>query len=66
MQAARKVFGTAIGKSGKEKIFKAYIALELQLGNVDRCRTLYEKYLEVSFFSRFNFIEDSESVYLLS
>ena len=30
----------------KEKIFTEYIQLELQLGNIDRCRTLYQKYLE--------------------
>ncbi|GFH16470.1 uncharacterized protein HaLaN_12894, partial [Haematococcus lacustris] len=30
----------------KDRTFKAYIELELQLGNVDRCRVLYEKYLE--------------------
>lgn len=28
------------------QIFKKYIEIELQLGNIDRCRTLYEKYLE--------------------
>ncbi|KAF3780862.1 Crooked neck-like protein 1 [Nymphaea thermarum] len=27
-------------------IFKKYIEIELQLGNFNRCRTLYEKYLE--------------------
>lgn len=46
LPAARKVLGTCIGKSPSEKIFKGYIELELQLGNVDRCRKLYEKYLE--------------------
>jgi crooked neck len=45
LDAARKVLGTAIGKAPTEKIFKGYIELELQLGNVDRCRKLYEKYL---------------------
>mgnify|MGYP004710588697 CR=1 FL=1 len=30
------------------QIFKKYIEIELQLGNIDRCRTLYEKYLEWS------------------
>ena len=49
MTAARKVMGQAIGrcaKLGKEKPFKEYIHLERQLGEVDRCRTLYTKYLE--------------------
>lgn len=30
------------------QIFKTYIEIELQLGNINRCRTLYEKYLEWS------------------
>jgi len=50
LQAARKLMGQAIGRCsllGKEKPFKDYIHLERQLGEVDRCRTLYSKYLEV-------------------
>lgn len=46
LDAARKIFGQAIGIYPKEKVFKEYIELELDLGNVDRCRKLYEKYLE--------------------
>lgn len=46
LAAARKIFGTAIGMAPKDKIFQAYIQLEWQLGNFDRCRKLYEKYLE--------------------
>ena len=46
LAAARKLFGKAIGVSGKEKIFTEYIALELALGEVDRCRTLYSNYLK--------------------
>ncbi|CAM9627411.1 unnamed protein product [Chrysoparadoxa australica] len=47
LTAARKVLGEAIGRnSGKEKLYKGYIALELQLGDVDRCRSIYAKYLE--------------------
>lgn len=30
------------------QIFKKYIEIELHLGNIDRCRKLYEKYLEWS------------------
>lgn len=30
----------------KESLFKGYITLELQLGEVDRCRSIYAKYLE--------------------
>ena len=44
--AARKTLGTAIGKCPKPKLFKSYIELELQLREFDRCRKLYEKYLE--------------------
>ncbi|XP_036406487.1 crooked neck-like protein 1 [Megalops cyprinoides] len=43
---ARKCLGTAIGKCPKNKLFKGYIELELQLREFDRCRKLYEKYLE--------------------
>lgn len=46
LKAARSTLGRAIGVHGKEAIFKEYIALELALGEVDRCRTLYGKYLE--------------------
>ncbi len=44
--AARKLFGKAIGLCGKEKIFIEYISLELTLGEVDRCRSLYNNYLK--------------------
>ncbi len=37
--------GLAIGKYPKNKLFKGYIDLEIQLQEVDRCRKLYEKYL---------------------
>ncbi|PIO04622.1 hypothetical protein AB205_0061070 [Aquarana catesbeiana] len=43
---ARKALGTSIGKSPKLKLFKGYIELELQLREFDRCRKLYEKFLE--------------------
>lgn len=29
-----------------KQLFKKYIEIEVQLGNMDRCRKLYEKYLE--------------------
>ncbi|XP_021890942.1 crooked neck-like protein 1 [Carica papaya] len=48
IKGARQILGTAIGKAPKDKIFKKYIEIELQLGNMDRCRKLYEKYLEWS------------------
>jgi len=38
--------GKAIGLCGKERIFTEYIALELALGEIDRCRALYSNYLK--------------------
>ncbi|KAA8528264.1 hypothetical protein F0562_035485 [Nyssa sinensis] len=48
LKGARQILGNAIGRAPKDKIFKKYIEIELQLGNIDRCRKLYEKYLEWS------------------
>ncbi|XP_016452009.1 uncharacterized protein LOC107776611 [Nicotiana tabacum] len=48
LREARLLLGEAIGRAPKDKIFKKYIEMELQLGNIDRCRKLYEKYLEWS------------------
>lgn len=44
--AARRLLGQGVGytgKLGKEKVFKDYIHLERQLGEVDRCRSLFHK-----------------------
>lgn len=41
----RKVLGLAIGKCPNIKIFQEYIQIELQLANIDRVRTLYEKFI---------------------
>lgn len=38
--------GHAIGLCPKEKLFRSYIDLELQLREFDRCRVLYGKFLE--------------------
>ncbi|KAL5009397.1 hypothetical protein ScPMuIL_014978 [Solemya velum] len=46
LQAARRILGTSIGKCPKNKLFRGYIELELQLREFDRCRILYEKFLE--------------------
>lgn len=46
IQAARKTLGQAIGMCPKDKLFKGYIQLELQLFEFVRCRTLYEKQIE--------------------
>lgn len=47
LESMRKLLGRAIGLCRKEKIFIEYIALELTLGEVDRCRTLYSNYLKL-------------------
>lgn len=46
LASARKLLGRAIGLCGKERLFSEYIALELALGEVDRCRSLYANYLK--------------------
>ncbi|KPP73367.1 crooked neck-like protein 1-like, partial [Scleropages formosus] len=48
LQFARRALGNGVGKCPKNKLFKGYIELELQLREFDRCRKLYEKYLEYS------------------
>lgn len=46
LSKCRSILGQALGKCPKEKTFKNYINLELSLREFDRCRKLYEKYLE--------------------
>ncbi|CAD5334086.1 unnamed protein product [Arabidopsis thaliana] len=48
LKGARQILGNAIGKAPKVKIFKKYIEIELKLVNIDRCRKLYERFLEWS------------------
>jgi len=48
LDSTRKIFGMCIGVCPREKVFKAYIELEMQLGNVDRCRSIYEKLIETN------------------
>ena len=43
---ARKILGAALGKCPKPRLFKGYIELEIKLREFDRCRILYEKFLE--------------------
>lgn len=45
MSKCRKILGTALGKCSKDKLFRGYIEIELQLREFDRCRILYEKWL---------------------
>lgn len=46
LTAARKILGTAIGMCPRDKLFRGYIDLEIQLREFDRCRILYQKFLE--------------------
>ena len=48
LKAFRKLMGRALGVAPRRKIYRAYIEVELQLGAVDRCRTLYGKRLQWS------------------
>ena len=36
LDSARKLLGRAIGQCPKQKLFRGYIELELQLGNIER------------------------------
>lgn len=46
LQSARKILGTGIGMCPKDKLYRGYIDIEIQLREFDRCRKLYEKFLE--------------------
>ncbi|XP_053693024.1 protein crooked neck [Sabethes cyaneus] len=46
LQVARKTLGMSIGMCPRDKLFRGYIDIEIQLREFDRCRTLYEKFLE--------------------
>lgn len=48
LSAARKLLGTSIGMCPKDKLFREYIELEIQLREFERCRLLYQKFLEFS------------------
>lgn len=46
LQVARKTLGMALGMCPRDKLYRGYIELEIQLREFDRCRILYEKFLE--------------------
>lgn len=46
LNKARRILGQGLGLSRKPKLYKGYIELETKLKEFDRCRILYEKYLE--------------------
>ena len=46
LTTARKLYGQALGVCAKERIYKNYIQIELELREFDRSRKLYQSYLE--------------------
>ncbi|KAI8807003.1 hypothetical protein BJ742DRAFT_814103 [Cladochytrium replicatum] len=46
LNTARKTLGAAIGMCPKDRLFRGYIQLEMDLHEYDRVRALYQKYLE--------------------
>lgn len=46
LAGARRLLGRALGTCPKNRLFRGYIELELALREFDRCRTLYERWLE--------------------
>lgn len=48
LDKARKILGIGIAKSASEKLFQSYIDIEMQLGNIDRCRKLYDKWISTN------------------
>lgn len=45
LDAMRKLLGRSLGVCPRTKVLRGYIALEAQLGEVGRCRALYEKWV---------------------
>jgi len=43
---ARKLLGQALGLTPKEKIFRGYLNIELALGEIERCRKIFAKWIE--------------------
>lgn len=58
LTAARKLLGQALGRCPRKKIFKFYCELELQLGEIERCRKIYERQIQV-----FGFVTESWTQY---
>lgn len=48
LDSARSVFGHALGLAPSEKVFKAYIDMEMHIANIERCRKIYEKFVSWS------------------
>jgi len=47
LPGARKLLGYSMGICPREKVIKGYLDFELQLGNMDRCREISTKYVEL-------------------
>jgi len=47
MVAARQILGRSLGQCPRRKVLNEYVELELRLGNVQRCRTLLAKQVEL-------------------
>jgi crooked neck len=75
IDSMRKILGTALGTCPRDKLFRTYINLEYSLGNVERVRVLYQKYLEfnpngcsiwkdfATFESRLSEVDRARSIY---
>ncbi|OII74910.1 uncharacterized protein cubi_03041 [Cryptosporidium ubiquitum] len=46
LNTARKILGIGLGRTPCTKLFDHYIDIEFKLGNFDRCRVLFTKYIE--------------------
>lgn len=46
LKIARRYLGTALGVCPRDKLYRGYIELEIQLREFERCRTLYDKFLQ--------------------
>ncbi|RLN02941.1 hypothetical protein BBJ28_00000919 [Nothophytophthora sp. Chile5] len=46
VHGARLALGEALGRCPKKKLFASYLELELMMGEIDRCRQIYMRFLE--------------------
>ncbi|CAG0911091.1 unnamed protein product, partial [Cyprideis torosa] len=65
LPAARKLLDKAIELCPKDKLFRGYIELELQLREFDRCRILYERFLEFNPANALTWVKFAELEVLL-
>ncbi len=47
LDQTRKTFGQALGRCPRPSLFKAYTDFEMQLFELDRCRTIFERQLTI-------------------